>query len=53
MIAHIWKTSYGWMLEISEGSMPGNFRVISTTKHATKVEAKRVAHMAGARPWNY
>ena len=53
MIAHIWKTSYGWMLELSEGAMPGEFRVISTHKFATKVEAKRAASMAGARPWNY
>ena len=53
MIAHIWKTSYGYMLEISEGNITIGFRVLSTTKHASKPEAKRAAHMAGARPWNY
>jgi len=53
MIAHLWKTSYGWKLEISEGSMPGNFRVISEHIYATKTEAKRAAMMAGAHPWNY
>lgn len=53
MIAHIWKTSYGWLLELSDGAMPGEFRVISTHKYQSKLEAKRAAHLAGAKPWNY
>ena len=48
MIAHIWKTSYGYILEISDG-----FKVVSEHKFATKVEAKRMAKLAGAIPWNY
>lgn len=52
-IAHIWKTSYGWRLEISEGSIQSGFRIISDTMHRTKSEAKRAAHTHGALPWNY
>ena len=52
-IAHIWKTSRGWMLEISTGAMPGEFLVVSTAYYPSKIEAKRAAHAAGAQPWNY
>ena len=52
-VAHIWKTSYGWMLELAEGNPVAGWRVTSESKHATKLEAKRAAHMAGAQPWNY
>lgn len=53
MIAHIWKTLYGWKLEIAEDTIPGNFKVIRESMHQTKADAKRAAYMAGAKPWNY
>lgn len=53
MIAHIWKTFDGYLLEIAQGSRPGEFRIIATSRHATKTEAKAAAKAAGAQPWNY
>lgn len=53
MIAHLWKTSYGWKLEIAEGDPVHGWKVISEHVYQSKADAKRAAQMAGAKPWNY
>ena len=53
MVAHIWKTPYGWKLELSHGNPVAGWKVERESMHATKADAKKTAHLAGAQPWNY
>ena len=56
MTAHIFKAKGGiWTLILSKsphGQINGD-NVISETPYANKVEAKKAAKAAGAKPWNY
>lgn len=53
MVAHIWKDGAEWLLELAEGNPVDGWKVIGTSRHANKLDAKRAAKAAGATPWNY
>lgn len=53
MVAHIWKTASGYLLEIAEGNTVTGFAVLGCANFESHVNARRAARLAGARPWNY
>lgn len=54
LVAHLWdRGKSGWALEIASGHVTRGFVVHSYEEYPSKIEAKKAAKAAGAKPWNY